>query len=68
VPIRGTANWTTLSPGVLGSAGPTYVFRDFSGAPSANTFYAAALAKKLSGTDLTAERRVAVRPHERCSP
>jgi hypothetical protein len=68
VPIRVTANWTTLSPGVLGSAGPTYVFRDFSGAPSANTFYAAALAKKLSGTDLTAERRVAVRPHERCSP
>ena len=54
VPIRVTANWTTLSPGVLGSAGPTYVFRDFSGAPSANTFYAAALAKKLSGTDLTA--------------
>jgi hypothetical protein len=54
VPIRVTANWTTLSPDVLGSAGPTYVFRNFSGAPSANTFYAAALAKKLSGTDLTA--------------
>jgi hypothetical protein len=54
VPIRVTANWTTLSPGVLGSAGANYIFRNFPGAPSANTWFASAVAKKLSGTDLTA--------------
>ncbi len=54
VPIRVTANWTTLAPNVLGSAGATYIFRDFPGAPNANTWFAAAVAKKLSGTDLTA--------------
>jgi hypothetical protein len=54
VPIRVTANWTVLSPGVLGSAGPSYIFRNFAGAPSPNTWYGAALAKKLSGSDLTA--------------
>ena len=54
VPIRIRANFTPLAPNVLGSAGPTYIFKDFSGAPLAGTWYAAPLAKKLSGTDLTA--------------
>ncbi len=54
VPIRVTANWTTLGPNVLGSAGATWVFRNFPGAPLTGTWYPAALAKKLSGSDLTA--------------
>jgi hypothetical protein len=54
VPIRVRVNWTPLAANVLGSAGPTYLFRNFAGAPLANTWYPAALAKKLSGNDLTA--------------
>jgi len=43
----------TCSPttGVLGSAGPTYVFRDFPGAPLAGTWYVSAQADSLSGED-----------------
>jgi len=52
VPIEVVANWTPLGSGILGSAGPNYLTRDFSGAPTANTWYAAALANKLAGTDL----------------
>jgi hypothetical protein len=53
VPIRITANWTTLGTGVLGSAGPLDLFRNFPGAPYPNTWFAVAVANKLSGTDLT---------------
>ena len=52
VPIRITANWTTLPSGVLGSAGPHDIFRNFPGAPYLNTWFAVAVANKLSGTDL----------------
>ena len=38
--------------GVLGAAGPNSVFADFSGAPSANTWYPGALANSLAGSDL----------------
>jgi hypothetical protein len=54
VPIRVTANWTTLGANVLGSAGPSWIFRNFTNAPYTNTFFAAATAKAISGTDLTA--------------
>lgn len=37
---------------VLGSAGPTEVFSDFSGAPLAGTWYHFALANKIAGADL----------------
>jgi len=37
--------------GVLGSAGPTFVFKNFTGAPLTNTWYVSALANKLSGED-----------------
>ena len=53
VPIRVDAHWTPLGDGVLGSAGPTNSLRDFTSAPKAQTFYAAALANKLAGQDLT---------------
>lgn len=42
----------TATSAVLGSAGPTSVFRDFTGAPKPSTFYPVALANKLHGSDL----------------
>jgi hypothetical protein len=51
VPIRITANWTALGPGVLGSAGANMIARNFGGAPVSNTYYPIALANKLAGTD-----------------
>ncbi len=38
--------------GILGSAGPTFVFANFSGAELANTWYSSALADSLAGQDL----------------
>jgi hypothetical protein len=52
VPIHVTATWTPLGDGILGSAGPTHVFRDFPNAPVPNTWYPVALANKLAGSDL----------------
>lgn len=55
VPIVIEAAFDPLScgstTGVLGSAGPTYMFRSFPGAPSNTLFYPAALADALSGSD-----------------
>jgi hypothetical protein len=42
----------TATSGVLGSAGPKYVFRDFGGAPFGSTWYHSSLADRLAGTDL----------------
>ena len=42
------------SSGVLGSAGPTTVHRDFAGAIFSGTWYHQALANKLAGSDLSA--------------
>ena len=57
VPILVAAKFDPLScsdtSGVLGSAGPNTVHRDFAGAPVANTWYTAAQANALSGTDLS---------------
>jgi hypothetical protein len=52
VPITVDASFAPLSPGVLGSAGPTSFWRDFPGAPQAGTWYANALANSLAGTDI----------------
>ncbi len=56
VPIRIQAQFDPLScsasSAVLGSAGATYVIRDFSGAPRSNTWYHPALANALAGVDL----------------
>ncbi|CAN7342033.1 peptidase [Pseudoduganella sp. LjRoot289] len=55
VPIRILARFDplpcTASSGVLGSAGAWDVYADFPGALKPNTWYPAALASKLSGTD-----------------
>jgi hypothetical protein len=52
VPIRIRAQFTPLGAGVLGSAGPVSVVRDFPNAPLAGTWYHVALANKLAGVDL----------------
>jgi hypothetical protein len=52
VPIRIRAQFTPLGVNVLGSAGPTQVFRDFPNAPLPGTWYHVALANKLAGVDL----------------
>lgn len=53
VPIEIDANFTDFTdPNILGSAGPNSIFRDFSGAPRAGTWYPSALANALHGSDL----------------
>ena len=52
VPIRIRAQFVALGPGVLGSAGPVSVVRDFPNAAIAGTWYHVALANKLAGVDL----------------
>ncbi len=52
VPIRIRAQFVPLAAGVLGSAGPISVIRDFPNAPLPGTWYHIALANKLAGVDL----------------
>ncbi len=56
VTIRIRSSWTALtctaSSAVLGSAGATEVFRDFTNAPTANRWYGKAEANALVGADL----------------
>src|SRR6185436_15666908 len=52
VPIRIRAQFTPLGPGVLGSAGPVSIVRDFPNAPLPGTWHHVALANKLAGVDL----------------
>jgi hypothetical protein len=42
----------TATTGTLGAAGPTMALSDFPGAPEPHTWYAAALASRIAGTDL----------------
>jgi hypothetical protein len=55
VPIVINAQFTplncTATSAVLGSAGATFVFRNFTGAPLANTWYSYALANKIASAD-----------------
>jgi len=57
VPITVYATWEALSctatSAVLGSAGATSIFRDFTGATKPGTWFSFALANKLYGTDLS---------------
>ncbi len=53
VPIEVTANWANLgSTGILGSAGTTQYWRDFTNAPVPSTFYPVALVNALRGSDI----------------
>lgn len=59
VPIRVQASWVDLQCDddgcVLGSAGPTLVFRDFGAGSEPGTFYTIAQASAMTGRDLVAE-------------
>jgi hypothetical protein len=52
VPITVHARFSPLTPGVLGSAGPNFVWRDFPGAPLPGTWYVDAIANKRAGSQL----------------
>ncbi|HUS10656.1 MAG TPA: hypothetical protein VMZ30_09340, partial [Pyrinomonadaceae bacterium] len=56
------ADWQALSctsdTAVLGSAGSVEIFRDFPGAPFTGTWYGAALANALSGSDQSANAEI----------
>ncbi len=52
VPITVDATFQPLGTGVLGSAGPSFVRRNFAGAPLANTWYVDAIANKRHGSQL----------------
>jgi hypothetical protein len=52
VPIRIRAQFTSLAPNVLGSAGAAGFMRNFPNAPLPNTWYHIALANSLAGFDL----------------
>lgn len=52
VPITVQANFKPLATGVLGSAGPNFIWRDFTGAPKPGTFYVDAVANKRAGRQL----------------
>lgn len=52
VPITISARFQPLGANVLGQAGPNFVWRDFTGAPVAGTWYVDALANKRRGAQL----------------
>ena len=52
VTIEVDANWASLGTNILGSASPSTVHRNFTGAPEFDVYYPAALANQLSANDL----------------
>ena len=53
VPITISACWSNLgSPSILGYSGGGQIYRDFTNAPRANTWYGSSLANALAGSDL----------------
>lgn len=52
VPITVDATFQPLGTNVLGSAGSNFIWRDFTGAPRANTWYVDAIANKRAGRQL----------------
>ncbi|MBA2640142.1 MAG: hypothetical protein H0U77_09160 [Nocardioidaceae bacterium] len=52
VPITVDATFQPSSPGNLGSAGPSFIWRDFRNAPQPNTWYVDAIANKRAGRQL----------------
>ena len=52
VPIVVDAKFEAMDPGVLGGAGPTRIWRNFTNSPQTNTWYPVATANKLANSDL----------------
>lgn len=53
MPITVSATFKPLTPSsILGSAGPSFIWRDFSGAPKPGTWYVDAIANKRAGVDM----------------
>lgn len=52
VPVKILVRWRSLARGVLGSAGPATLYRNFAGATKARTWYPIALAEKMAHKDL----------------
>ena len=52
VVISVDANWASLGTNILGSASPSTIHRNFTGAPESNVYYPAALANQLAASDL----------------
>lgn len=61
VPITVSASFEPLGSGILGSAGPSQVFRDFPGAPKPGTWYVDAIANKRHGSQLDASPDIVAR-------
>jgi hypothetical protein len=52
VPITIEARFAPAAAGLLASAGPNFIWRDFEGAPDRSTWYADALANRLAGRQM----------------
>jgi hypothetical protein len=59
IPIHIDATWESLAAGTLAQAGPNNLHENFQGAAFADTYYAAALANALHGTDLSSQSDLA---------
>ena len=55
VPVYVGAEFNPLDPDVLGSAGASFIFRNFTNAAVPDTWYSAALAEARSGIDLNSQ-------------
>ncbi len=56
VPIMVTANWESMSGGMLAKSGPATFYKNFNSAPVPNVFYPIALVEKLSGKEWNGEK------------
>jgi hypothetical protein len=52
VTVEVDAYWIPIPGNALGSSYPATLFKDFAGAPLTNTYYAAAVANQLAGSDV----------------
>ena len=57
VPVKILVRWRSLARGVLGSAGPATLYRNFAGATKARTWYPIALAEKMAHKDLNGDNQ-----------
>ncbi len=61
VPITVDATFEPLGPGILGSAGTSFIHRNFNNAPRPNTFFVDAIANRHAGVQLSPEPDIVAR-------